>query len=149
MKRSKDNSPILLSRGPSRRHHSQLTKQRYLVSTLIGHCQWVGVKSARKTYKMFLEKATVPYPIYCKCIEIEKSMEKQSMKRLRDLYDKVTNEWGADHPDLWLDYITSETGLKGGDPTRVGSLHWKAMKTLNGAHTADFVSKYSLLHLNS
>ena len=20
------------------------------------------------------------------------------MKRLRDLYDKVTNEWGADHP---------------------------------------------------
>ena len=51
--------------------------------------------------------------------------------------------------DLWLDYISSETCMKGGDPTRVTSLHWRAMKTLTGAHTAHFVSKYSLLTLKS
>ena len=50
-------------------------------------------------------------------------------------------------PDIWLDYIRSETRLPGGDVTRVGHLHWRAMRTLSGVHTADFVAKYSILQL--
>ena len=65
----------------------------------------------------FLEKVSVPYAIYWKCIEVEKSLvkycstvvvqnsvnpfvpqERPNMKRLRELYDKATDEWGAGHP---------------------------------------------------
>lgn len=49
--------------------------------------------------------------------------------------------------DIWLDYIKSEACLPGGDVTKVGQLHWKAMKTLSGEHTADFVARYSVLQL--
>ena len=49
---------------------------------------------------------------------------------------------------LWLDYIETELVYPGGDPGRVGGLHWRAVKELQPQLTADFISKYSLLHLS-
>ena len=102
------------------------------------------------------------------------SQERPSVKRLRELYEKAAAEWGSDYPgsfsspfslspslssspfpplsqtDLWLDYISTEIrGLPGGDMSRVGQLHWRAMKTLSGELTADFVTKHSLLQIAS
>ena len=49
---------------------------------------------------------------------------------------------------LWLDYIKTELLYPGGDPGKVGGLHWRAVKELQPELTADFISKYSLLQLN-
>ena len=51
------------------------------------------------------------------------------------------------HTGLWLDYIETELLYPGGDPGRVGDLHWRAVKELQPELTAEFISKYSLLHI--
>ncbi len=51
------------------------------------------------------------------------------------------------HTGLWLDCIKTELLYPGGDPGKVGGLHWRAVKELQPELTADFISKYSLLQL--
>lgn len=47
--------------------------------------------------------------------------------------------------DLWLDYIKEELNHPQGKPENCGSIHWRAMKMLQGDLVEDFVSKYTLL----
>ena len=47
--------------------------------------------------------------------------------------------------DLWLKYISMELHTRGGDVGKVGSLHWRAMKTLEPSLTGSFLEQYSLI----
>lgn len=70
-------------------------------------------------------------------------VEKKLYTKLYDLYKSSL----FFHTGLWLDYIETELLYPGGDPGRVGGIHWRAVKELQPELTAEFISKYSLLHI--
>lgn len=105
----------------------------------------LGLKQARKLYKRLMETPPVPYALYAKCIAVETAGVDPSIKVLRDLFERALRDYGADYPDLWLKYMKVEMVNKEGQPANVGTLHWKAMKTLKPELTAAFITQYSQL----
>ena len=47
-------------------------------------------------------------------------------------------------PGLWLDYIREELGPLG-QPGNCGTIHWRAMKMLEGENVERFTTQYTLL----
>ncbi|CAH2291855.1 U3 small nucleolar RNA-associated 6 homolog [Pelobates cultripes] len=104
-----------------------------------------GYKKAKKVFTSLHENRPFSEEFFLKMIEIEKEQEHCNVQNLREYYERALREFGATHPDLWLDYIKEELSHSEGKPENCGTLHWRAMKMLQGDNVEEFVNKYTLL----
>uniref|UniRef100_A0A8C9U558 UTP6 small subunit processome component n=1 Tax=Scleropages formosus TaxID=113540 RepID=A0A8C9U558_SCLFO len=99
-----------------------------------------GYKKARQTFRR-CSSFTCEHPF--KNITLE-STDSLKMSNIRDYYERALREFGSSDEDLWLDYIKEERGPHG-QAENSGSIHWRAMKSLEGECVERFVTKYTLL----
>nr|XP_012433902.4 U3 small nucleolar RNA-associated protein 6 homolog [Taeniopygia guttata] len=116
-------------------------KERYL--------DWIyrnsGYKKVKRLFTSLCENRPVSLDFFRKMIQIEKEQESCRMLHLREYFERALREFGSTNTDLWLDYIKEELSHPQGKPENCGSIHWRAMKMLQGDLVEDFVSKYTLL----
>lgn len=65
-----------------------------------------------------------------------------SLKHIRLSHENATQQFGSDNISVWLDYIKFE--MKHGEPKKTGSIHMRAVKTLNCNLTDSFIKEHSL-----
>ncbi|KAJ7317922.1 hypothetical protein JRQ81_004084 [Phrynocephalus forsythii] len=104
-----------------------------------------GYKKAKKVFTSLQENRPFSLEFFKKMMQIEKEQESCKMFNIREYYERALREFGATEPDLWLDYIRDELKHPQGKPENCGSLHWRAVKTLQGQAVDTFISKYTLL----
>uniref|UniRef100_A0A8V5H157 UTP6 protein n=1 Tax=Melopsittacus undulatus TaxID=13146 RepID=A0A8V5H157_MELUD len=104
-----------------------------------------GYKKVKKVFTSLCENRPLSLDFFKKMIQIEKEQESCKMLHLREYYERALREFGSTGSDLWLDYIKEELNHPQGKPENCGSIHWRAMKMLQGDLVEDFVSKYTLL----
>ncbi|NXC10377.1 UTP6 protein, partial [Orthonyx spaldingii] len=104
-----------------------------------------GYKKAKRLFTSLRENRPFSLDFFRKMIQIEKEQESCKMLHLREYYERALREFGSTNTDLWLDYIKEELSHPQGKPENCGSIHWRAMKMLQGDLVEDFVSKYTLL----
>ncbi|XP_077145133.1 U3 small nucleolar RNA-associated protein 6 homolog [Ranitomeya variabilis] len=104
-----------------------------------------GYKRARKVFNSLHENRPFSEDFFQKMIDIEKEQETSRMVNLREYYERALREFGATHPDLWLSYIKEELSHEEGKAENSGTLHWRAMKALQGPAVEEFVRKHTLL----
>ncbi|NXB87826.1 UTP6 protein, partial [Vidua chalybeata] len=116
-------------------------KERYLDWTYRNS----GYKKVKRLFTSLCENGPFSLDFFRKMIQIEKEQESCKMLHLREYYERALREFGSTNTDLWLDYIKEELSHPQGKPENCGSIHWRAMKMLQGDLVEDFVSKYTLL----
>uniref|UniRef100_A0A8C0BE97 UTP6 small subunit processome component n=1 Tax=Buteo japonicus TaxID=224669 RepID=A0A8C0BE97_9AVES len=104
-----------------------------------------GYKKVKRVFTSLCENRPFSLDFFRKMIQIEKEQESCKMLHLREYYERALREFGSTDSDLWLDYIKEELSHPQGKPENCGSIHWRAMKMLQGDLVEDFVSKYTLL----
>ncbi|NXM27099.1 UTP6 protein, partial [Oxyruncus cristatus] len=104
-----------------------------------------GYKKVKKVFTSLCENRPFSLDFFRKMIQIEKEQESCKMLHLREYYERALREFGSTDTDLWLDYVKEELTHPQGKPENCGSIHWRAMKMLQGDLVEDFVSKYTLL----
>uniref|UniRef100_U3FZ92 U3 small nucleolar RNA-associated protein 6 n=1 Tax=Micrurus fulvius TaxID=8637 RepID=U3FZ92_MICFL len=104
-----------------------------------------GYKKAKQVFTRLQECRPFSLQFFKKMIEIEKEQESSKIFNIREYYERALREFGATEPDLWLDYIKEELNHSQGKPENCGSIHWRAMKILQGEQVETFISKYTLL----
>ncbi|NXL93096.1 UTP6 protein, partial [Alectura lathami] len=104
-----------------------------------------GYKRVRRVFTSLHENRPFSLDFFRKMIQIEKEQESCKMLNLREYYERALREFGSMDSDLWLDYIKEELTHPQGKPENSASIHWRAMKMLQGDLVEDFVSKYTLL----
>ncbi|XP_062447816.1 U3 small nucleolar RNA-associated protein 6 homolog [Rhea pennata] len=104
-----------------------------------------GYKKVKRVFTSLHENRPFSLDFFRKMIEIEKEQESCKMLHLREYYERALREFGSTNSDLWLDYIKEELNHPQGKPENCGSIHWRAMKMLQGDLVENFVSKYTLL----
>uniref|UniRef100_A0A8C9U817 UTP6 small subunit processome component n=1 Tax=Scleropages formosus TaxID=113540 RepID=A0A8C9U817_SCLFO len=103
-----------------------------------------GYKKARQTFRSLHEHRPFSKEFFLRMIQIEKEQDSLKMSNIRDYYERALREFGSSDEDLWLDYIKEERGPHG-QAENSGSIHWRAMKSLEGECVERFVTKYTLL----
>ncbi|XP_042303507.1 U3 small nucleolar RNA-associated protein 6 homolog [Sceloporus undulatus] len=106
-----------------------------------------GYKKARKVFTSLHENRPFSLELFKKMIQIEKEQDSGKIFNIREYYERALREFGATEPDLWLDYIKEELNHTQGKPENCGSIHWRAMKALQGEQVDTFISKYTLLQI--
>ncbi|NWR82350.1 UTP6 protein, partial [Furnarius figulus] len=104
-----------------------------------------GYKKVKRVFTSLCENRPFSLDFFRKMIQIEKEQESCKMLHLREYYERALREFGSTDTDLWLDYIKEELNHPQGKPENCGSIHWRAMKMLQGDLVEDFISKYTLL----
>uniref|UniRef100_A0A8B9P0V8 UTP6 small subunit processome component n=1 Tax=Apteryx owenii TaxID=8824 RepID=A0A8B9P0V8_APTOW len=104
-----------------------------------------GYKKVKRVFTSLHENRPFSLDFFRKMIQIEKEQESCKMLHLREYYERALREFGSTNSDLWLDYIKEELNHPQGKPENCGSIHWRAMKMLQGELVENFVSKYTLL----
>ncbi|NXM68317.1 UTP6 protein, partial [Serilophus lunatus] len=104
-----------------------------------------GYKKVKRVFNSLCENRPFSLDFFRKMIQIEKEQESCKMLHLREYYERALREFGSTDTVLWLDYIKEELNHPQGKPENCGSIHWRAMKMLQGDLVEDFVSKYTLL----
>ncbi|XP_074778321.1 U3 small nucleolar RNA-associated protein 6 homolog isoform X2 [Athene noctua] len=104
-----------------------------------------GYKKVKRVFTSLCENRPFSLDFFRKMIQIEKEQESCKMLHLREYYERALREFGSTDSDLWLDYIKEELSHPQGKPENCGSIHWRAMKMLQGDLVEDFISKYTLL----
>ncbi|KFP38387.1 U3 small nucleolar RNA-associated protein 6, partial [Chlamydotis macqueenii] len=120
---------------------SMTMKEKYLDWTYRNS----GYKKAKRLFTSLCEDRPFSLDFFKKMIQIEKEQESCKMLHLREYYERALREFGSTDPDLWLDYIKEELSHPQGKPENCGSIHWRAMKMLQGDLVEEFISKYTLL----
>ncbi|KFQ89220.1 U3 small nucleolar RNA-associated protein 6, partial [Phoenicopterus ruber ruber] len=104
-----------------------------------------GYKKVKRVFTSLCENRPFSLDFFRKMIQIEKEQESCKMLHLREYYERALREFGSTDSDLWVDYIKEELSHPQGKPENCGSIHWRAMKILQGDLVEDFISKYTLL----
>ncbi|KAM9371151.1 U3 small nucleolar RNA-associated protein 6 homolog [Phaethornis superciliosus] len=104
-----------------------------------------GYKKVKRLFTSLCENRPLSLDFFRKMIQIEKEQESCKMLHLREYYERALREFGSTDSDLWVDYVKEELSHPHGKPENCGSIHWRAMKMLEGDLVEDFVSKYTLL----
>ncbi|NXD41651.1 UTP6 protein, partial [Copsychus sechellarum] len=104
-----------------------------------------GYKKVKRLFTSLCENRPFSLDFFRKMIQIEKEQESCRMLHLREYYERALREFGSTNTDFWLEYIKEELSHPQGKPENCGSIHWRAMKMLQGDLVEDFVSKYTLL----
>ncbi|KAL7989716.1 hypothetical protein Chor_012382 [Crotalus horridus] len=140
--KAKDTLPIWTlwlewSEGASSKAETEALYQRSFLATLPADS--IALKEKLQECRPF------SLQFFKKMIQIEKEQESSKIFNIREYYERALREFGATEPDLWLDYIKEELNHSQGKPENCGSIHWRAMKTLQGEQVETFISKYTLL----
>ncbi|NXP28150.1 UTP6 protein, partial [Scytalopus superciliaris] len=145
------------SEGTNSKEDTQALYQRSLCATTPAesvtmkemYLDWTyrngGYKKVRRVFTSLCENRPFSLDFFRKMIQIEKEQESCKMLHLREYYERALREFGSTDTDLWLDYIKEELNHPQGKPENCGTIHWRAMKMLQGDLVEDFVSKYTLL----
>ncbi|NXU54802.1 UTP6 protein, partial [Turnix velox] len=141
--KSKEDTEALYQRSLQSTTHaeSMAMKEKYLDWSY----RTSGYKRARKVFTSLCENRPFSLDFFRRMIQIEKEQEPCKMLHLREYYERALREFGSTDPDLWMDYIKEEQNHPQGKAENCGSIHWRAMKMLQGDLVEDFVSKYTLL----
>ncbi|KAI1232436.1 U3 small nucleolar RNA-associated protein 6, partial [Lamprotornis superbus] len=91
-----------------------------------------GYKKVKRLFTSLCENRPFSLDFFRKMIQIEKEQESCKMLHLREYYERALREFGSTNTDLWLDYIKEELSHPQGKPENCGSIHWRAMKMLQG-----------------
>ncbi|XP_076285803.1 U3 small nucleolar RNA-associated protein 6 homolog isoform X2 [Lasioglossum baleicum] len=102
-----------------------------------------SIQATRKVYDRLYLQPPFSIKMHKKMAELELMQPEISLKHLRKCYDMSTLQFGKNNTSVWIDYIQFE--MKHGDPTKVGDLHRRAVKTLEPGLTDSFISEYSLM----
>ncbi|XP_078040892.1 U3 small nucleolar RNA-associated protein 6 homolog isoform X2 [Augochlora pura] len=102
-----------------------------------------NIQAARKVYDDLCLQPPFSLEMHKKMTELELMQPEISLKRFRKCHDMSTLQFGKNNTSVWIDYIKFE--MKHGDPTKVGDLHRRAVKTLEPGLTDSFISEYSLM----
>ncbi|XP_062979237.1 U3 small nucleolar RNA-associated protein 6 homolog [Elgaria multicarinata webbii] len=160
--KAKDSLPLWIlwvewSENVNSKAETEALYQRSLLATLPAdsatmkekYLEWAyrtgGYKQAKKVFTSLHESRPFSLDFFTKMIQIEKEQESCKMLNIREYYERALREFGATDPDLWLDYIREELNHSQGKPENCGSIHWRAMKTLQGEQVETFISNYTLL----
>lgn len=108
-------------------------------------CVHQNVHFTRKLYSRLAASQPLSLDFFYEYLTIENAQAEPKMKYLRRAYEDACREFGASEPDLWLAYVKVELTHNKGRPENAGTLHWRALKALQGSHVQEFVSKYTLL----
>ncbi|XP_021364521.1 U3 small nucleolar RNA-associated protein 6 homolog [Mizuhopecten yessoensis] len=113
------------------------------------YLQWTflsaGISATRELYKRFMQAGLVPLQLIKEYITMETSQAKPKMKLLRQAYENAISEFGSTNADLWIDFIQLEQTHPQGRPEEAGSIHFRAVKCLEGDLNQQFITKYTLL----
>ncbi|XP_074016121.1 U3 small nucleolar RNA-associated protein 6 homolog isoform X2 [Numenius arquata] len=141
--KSKEDTEALYQRSLCATTHAESVtmKEKYLDWTYRNG----GYKKVRRVFNRLCENRPLSLDFFRKMIQIEKEQESCKMLHLREYYERALREFGSKDSGLWLDYIKEELSHPQGKPENCGSIHWRAMKMLQGDLVEDFVSKYTLL----
>ncbi|NXN52516.1 UTP6 protein, partial [Rynchops niger] len=141
--KSKEDTEAVYQRSlhATTRAESVTMKEKYLDWTYRNS----GYKKVRRVFTSLCENGPFSLDFFRKMIQIAKEQESCNMLHLREYYERALREFGSTDSDLWLDYIKEELSHPQGKPENCGSIHWRAMKMLQGDLVEDFVSKYTLL----
>ncbi|XP_009875466.1 PREDICTED: U3 small nucleolar RNA-associated protein 6 homolog, partial [Apaloderma vittatum] len=139
--KSKEDTEALYRRSLQASAESVTMKEMYLDWTYRNG----GYKKVKRVFTSLCENRPFSLDFFRKMIQIEKEQESCRMPYLREYYERALREFGSTDSDLWLDYIKEELSHPQGKPENCGSIHWRAMKMLQGDLVEDFVSKYTLL----
>ncbi|XP_076649775.1 U3 small nucleolar RNA-associated protein 6 homolog isoform X2 [Halictus rubicundus] len=102
-----------------------------------------SIQATRKVYDNLCLQPPFSIKMHKKMAELELMQPEISLKHLRKCNDMSTLQFGKNDTSVWIDYIKFE--MKHGDPTKVGDLHRRAVKTLEPGLTDSFISEYSLM----
>jgi len=125
-----------------------MSANRDVVSKIkVLYLEWAATdhKQCRDIYTRLSTSQPLSLHFFQMFIDIENNQPEPKMKHLQQAYEDALREYGSSSPDLWLTYIQLALTHPKGRPENVGSLHWRAMKELQGAAVEDFVTKYALL----
>ncbi|NXV24916.1 UTP6 protein, partial [Cepphus grylle] len=141
--KSKEDTEAVYQRSLHATAHAESVtmKEKYLDWTYRNS----GYKKVRRVFTSLCENRPFSLDFFRKMIQIEKEQESCKMLHLREYYERALRDFGSTDSDLWLDYIKEELSHPQGKPENCGSIHWRAMKMLQGDLVEDFVSKYTLL----
>ncbi|XP_060072023.1 U3 small nucleolar RNA-associated protein 6 homolog [Ylistrum balloti] len=113
------------------------------------YLQWTymsaGISQTRDLYKRFMQAGLVPLQLIQEYIKMEMSQAKPKMKLLRQAYEDAVTEFGSTDTDLWINYIQLEQTHPQGKPEEAGTIHFRAVKCLEGDLNQQFITKYTLL----
>ncbi|KAL3876218.1 hypothetical protein ACJMK2_034088 [Sinanodonta woodiana] len=104
-----------------------------------------GIRAARILYERLMQVKPLSLNFFRQCIQMEFLQSKPKLKIIRKVYEEALEEHGKTTPDLWLEYIQLEMQHPKGQPQNVGSIHFRAMKVLEGKRVNEFVTKYTLV----
>ncbi|NWI70132.1 UTP6 protein, partial [Todus mexicanus] len=140
---SKEETDVLYQRSlrATTPAESVTMKEKYLDWTYRNH----GYKKVRRVFTSLCENRPLSVDFFRRMIQIEKEQESCKMLHLREYYERALREFGSADTDLWVDYVKEELNHPQGKAENCGSIHWRAMKMLQGDLVEDFVSKYTLL----
>ncbi|NXP13698.1 UTP6 protein, partial [Thinocorus orbignyianus] len=141
--KSKEDTEALYQRSLCAVTHAESVtmKEKYLDWTYRNG----GYKKVRRVFNSLCENRPFSLDFFRKMIQIEKEQESCKMLHLREYYERALREFGSTDSDIWLDYIKEELSHPQGKPENCGSIHWRAMKMLQGDLVEDFISKHTLL----
>ncbi|KAM6345045.1 U3 small nucleolar RNA-associated protein 6 homolog isoform 3-T3 [Alca torda] len=141
--KSKEDTEAVYQRSLHTTTHAESVtmKEKYLDWTYRNS----GYKKVRRVFTSLCENRPFSLDFFRKMIQIEKEQESCKMLHLREYYERALRDFGSTDSDLWLDYIKEELSHPQGKPENCRSIHWRAMKMLQGDLVEDFVSKYTLL----
>lgn len=101
-----------------------------------------GIHATRKAYENFCRHPSTSLEVHKKMAMLECLQPETSLKHMRLPHEMATQQFGKDNVSIWLDYIKFERNH--GEPTKIGSIHTRAVKTLDRNLTSCFLEEYSL-----
>lgn len=104
-----------------------------------------NIKQVRALYKRLSASSPLSLEFFEKYISIEKAELDVKIKKVKSAYEDAIREYGNSSPELWLGYIQMEIEHPKGSAENAGTLHWRALKALEGKQYEQFNTQYTLL----
>ncbi|KAG7211944.1 hypothetical protein KM043_011153 [Ampulex compressa] len=105
-----------------------------------------NIQAAEKMYDSLCLQPPFSLALHKKMAALEVMQPEISLKNARRPHEMSTLQFGKSNTSVWIDYILFE--MKYGEPTKIGDIHRRAVKTLEPVLTDAFISEYSLIKAN-
>jgi U3 small nucleolar RNA-associated protein 6 len=99
-----------------------------------------GVDTARLLFKHLWMIPPITKEFLLEMINLEKEAE-SNITEVRKLYEMAIIQFGASDVELWLEVMNLEETYPGGEPERVGHLHWQALKHLKSELVDEYLAR--------
>lgn len=114
---------------------------------ILQYLEWTymknGIKKLRQVYKSLQIFKPLSCSIYMNYIGFEKIQNNPVMPKIWLAFNEALSIYGHCNIDLWLDYITIK--IHSECLSDVGSIYWRAIRSLDSHLVAEFTQRYALL----